>query len=550
MTAALQRSPSWAGRLAERNGPIDGTPVNSAILILLLAAAYLSLGMFAFSMAVRNANVTCQAFFPEGVSLVCIILFGPRVAPGIFLGQFVLAQWTGLPAGASAVIGLVNSLEGILGGWLFWRLRISPALNRPREVARLFMLCALILQPLSASGGIAAQYFLNALPADRIVSMWLYWWAGNTLGQLLVLPLILSWLSRPWTLRNKKEISRALITVFLYYIPVAVFVFGQWGENGPLYRLLIFAAFYLPLTWLAVQSSVPTIALANLLLTAPFLSLINAGPDLARFFSNQNYHLAADILIIVGIVTSLLLAALWEQLHERGRQLHDANVAREKLFSVIGHDLNAPLATLKTSLDLLADGTLSAADFQGIQADLSKGVDHAVQTLRNLMEWGNYQRTSSQPRPEKVPLYDSAHEAIQLLALVAEAKKISIENSIPLEAAVWADPHQTQSVMRNLISNALKFTPEGGRLFLSSKKVGDEWRTVVRDTGIGMSAERVANLFSLKNEYISTQGTANERGLGLGLQLCLEFVSANRGKITVESTEGVGTSFLFSLPAA
>ena len=270
--------------LVNRRGPVSGSLLNSVVLSSALATTYLLLGMFAFSMAVQNANITCQAFFPEGVSLVCVIIFGPRVAPGIFLGQFILAQYTGLPADASAIIALINAAQGILGGHLFWRWRISPRLNRPRDIAMLFVLCALIIQPISATGGIAAQYFLVNLSTERIVSVWLYWWAGNVLGQMLVLPLVLTWISTPGTLLEKKEIRHALLVVGLYFIPVAIFVFGDWGENGPLYRLLTFAAFYLPLIWLAVQSRVRTVALANLLLTSPFLCLINAGPDLALFF--------------------------------------------------------------------------------------------------------------------------------------------------------------------------------------------------------------------------------------------------------------------------
>jgi signal transduction histidine kinase len=548
----LSRGSSGGGKigLADRSGPMSGSWGNTLLLIGLLALAYLGLGQFAFSMAVRNANITCQAFFPEGVSLVCIILFGPRVAPGIFLGQFVLAQWTGLSPGTSALIGLSNSLEGILGGWLFWRWRISPSLNRPREVAKLFTLCALILQPLSATGGIAAQYLLSGLPVEKIPSVWLYWWAGNTLGQLLVLPLILTWLSHPGALRRTGEIRHALTVVFLYYIPVAVFVFGDWGEHGPLYRLMVFAAFYLPLVWVAVQSRVQTVALTNLLLTAPFLCLINAGPDLAQFFSNQNFHLSADILIMAGIVTSLLLSALWEQLNERSRQLHDANVAREKLFAVIGHDLNAPLASLKTTLDMLADGSLSREEFREFQEDLRRGVDHALQAVKNLMEWGSHQLSTSQPRPADVPLRACADEAVKLLALASEAKRLSLENRIPPEAVIRADPHQILSVLRNLISNAIKFTPAGGTILLSAVKTGKSWQTSVQDNGVGMPPDRAAGLFNSSSEYRSTPGTDNERGLGLGLQLCQEFILANHGTIHVESLKGSGTTFRFILPSA
>lgn len=538
----------WRSHPGVPERPFPGSIQSTITLILLLAATYLGLGMFAFSMAVQNANVTCQAFFPEGISLVCVILFGPRVAPGIFLGQFFLALYTGLPPGPSAIIALVNSLQGILGGHLFWRWRISPLLHRPRDIARLLVLCALVVQPISATGGIIAQYFLFGLPAEKIGSVWLYWWAGNVLGQLLVLPLVLTSLQPRDAHRDAGEIRRALTVVGLYYLPVALFVFGDWGDDGPIYRLLIFSAFYLPLIWLAVQSRVRTIAIANLLLTAPFLVLINAGPDLARFFSNQNQHLCADIVIMAGIVSSLLLAALWEQLRNRTLDLREANAARERLFSIIGHDLNAPVANLKTYLDLLSEGRLTEDGFRSSLDDLRRGVDHAHVTLRNLMDWGSHQRASIQPRSSEVPLRAAADEAIALLSLIADEKRIRIRQEIPAEAIVRADIHQVHSLLRNLISNAVKFTPENGEITLSASSQGRSWTTYIRDTGIGMSADRAEQLFDPQSAFISTRGTAGERGLGLGLQLCADFIKLNHGTITAESSPSGGTQIRFTLP--
>lgn len=520
------------------------------MLILLLAACYYLLGISAFSMAVKNAQVTCQAFFPEGVSLVCFVLYGPRVAPGVFLGQFLLAQATGLPPGASAVVALTNSLQGILGGHLFWRWRISRHLNRPRDIALLLVLSALVIQPISASGGVAAQCFFTGLPTAEFVSVWLYWWAGNVLGQLLILPLVLTFVSEPeLSARGRLEIRRVLTVVAIYYIPVAVFVFGDWGEDGPIYRLLTFAAFYLPLVLLATRSRVRSVALANLLLTAPFLVLINAGPDLARFFSNQNQHLCADVLIMTAIVTSLLLASLWEQLNNRTRDLHLANAAKERLFSVIGHDLNAPIATLKMSLDSLIEHGLPPDSFREFVPELRGGVNRAHEMLMNLMEWGGHSMTSLQPKIEGVALRKCAAEAVGLLAMVAKQKRIQLENQIPDEAWVKADLHQIQSVMRNLLSNAIKFTREGGQVILSARREGGDWVTAVRDNGIGMSKDRAEGLFRPRNEFVSTPGTANEGGLGLGLRLCLDFLTANHGTIRVESQSERGTVFYFRLPA-
>ncbi|MEO6054721.1 MAG: ATP-binding protein [Chthoniobacterales bacterium] len=537
-------------RLGSIRDSIEHSWRGASVGMLFLAIVYYSLGVFAFSMAVRNANVTCQAFFPEGISLACVILFGPRIAPGIIVGQCFLAIYTGLSPGVSLLIALCNCLQAVLGGHLFFRWNISPRLDTPRDITMLFVLCAMVVQPLSATGGVLSQWVFNVLPIDRIVPMWLYWWAGNVLGQMLVLPLVLSWASRGSEARNKVEIRRALITVGIYFVPVAIFVFGDWGENGPLLRLLIFAAFYLPLIWLAVQSRVSTIALANLLLTAPFLCLINAGPDLAIFFSIQNRHLCADILILAGIVTSLLLSALWDQLMARKQELREANLARERLFSVIGHDLNAPIATLKTALDLAVDEDLTREEYQELQGDLQRGVDQMHRTLKNLMEWGGQQMATLKPNTTESSIGESVTEAIQLMSLQAEEKNIEIAVDVPKEAFVRADVHQFQSILRNLLSNALKFTRPGGRITVSAEKQSDFWRISVKDSGVGMSREKAARLFEDGGVNSSTRGTSDERGLGLGLQLCYDFVQANGGSIVAEAKPDQGTTIAFTLPAA
>lgn len=537
---------AW-GKGVEVERPIGGSFGNSAQLSLLLAAAYCSLGMASFALPVRDARFSCLAFFPEGLSLLFIILFGPRVAAGVFLGQFVLGQWTGLSAVASAFIGAGNALQGIFGAWLFRRWRISPALNRPRDIGLLFVLSALILQPLSATGGTLAQLWFAGLPVERTVEIWLFWWAGNTLGQLLVLPVVLTWTRGTLLEREKAEVSQALLAVGVYLLLVFLYAFGDWGDQAPVLRLLFFTVFYLILVWVAVQSGVRTVSLTNLLMAGPFLWVLNTTPDLLQFFSAPKL-LGADVFILAGLVTALLISALWEQLSDRQRQLREANTAREQLFSVIGHDLSAPIATLETSLDLLIAGDLSPEEFRGFQQDLRQGVSHARQTLKNLMEWGNHQMNSVRPRPARMSLRAAADEASQLLSLIAEQKGIRVENLIPLDALVDADMNQIQSVLRNLLANALKFTPAGGCVTISAQRIEGHWHTSVKDTGVGMPPGRAARIFQRDNEYVSTLGTANERGLGLGLQLCRDFIAAHKGAISVESKENEGTTFTFVLP--
>lgn len=533
--------------LNQREGPVTGSVGNSVLLVLVLAGGYFGLGRLAFAMAVSEGSATSVAFLPEGLALAFAIIFGARVGPGIFLGQMALSLSLGVPLWVAAVFGGINMVEDCVGGWLFWRWRIAPALGRPRDVATLFALSALVLQPAAALAKAFPRLAISA-PED-IVHLSLYSWAGNTMGQFLVTPLLLAWCSAGFRFQ-KRELIRGLLIVATFFGGILLFKMARLGEIDRLYWLAIFGGFYLVLIWSAVESGTLTTALTNLLTTMGLLWVITSSPDSLLYFSTQDRVLYADVLILGGIVTALLIAALFGQLGERTMQLQQANAAKERIFAVIGHDLRSPIASLQTSLELLKSGTLEREEFLEFQEDLHAGVEHARWTLENLMEWGALQLDELQPHVSDVSLQNAAAETVLLLNLQAGKKRIQVENLISGEALVRADRHQVASILRNLLSNALKFTPPEGRVTLSARARETDWEFAVRDTGIGMSREQAGKLFAKDREFTSTLGTAKERGLGLGLRITLDFVEANGGTIRVESAPDKGTVFHVTLPKA
>lgn len=530
----------------ERTGPISGSLTSSTALSFLLVLTYLGLGQVAFSMEVGDFNITSQTFFPAGAALFFVILFGPRVSAGIFSGEFVLSYAAGLPALAATMPALVSSAAIILGGHLFWRWRISPHLNRPREMALLVVLCALVVQPIVTSGGILAHYLFNDLPAQLILISSANWSIANLLGQILVVPFALAWLSRESDAHDKAEIRRGLLIASFYLVPLAFFVLRDWGEIEQLYRVLLLSAFFLPLIGVAAGSRIKTVSFIALLLALPGILLIHVAPSGSALFPEPVRFFSANLILFAGVVSALLLSSLREELVLRTRQLHEAVAAREQLFAVIGHDLRGPIGNLRNILDLMISGDLGKEEFQEVQHDLRKGVGEAHEALESLIEWGTGSFT---PTRRPVNLHQCASEATDLLALTANRKQIEIGNDIPNQAWVEADGYQLESVFRNLISNALKFTRPGGQITLSASQGNGLWCIAFNDTGIGMTRAQTDRLFRPGNEYRSTPGTANERGLGLGLQLCHEFIQANRGTITVSSEQPVGTTFYVNLPA-
>lgn len=234
---------------------------------------------------------------------------------------------------------------------------------------------------------------------------------------------------------------------------------------------------------------------------------------------------------------------------EQNVKLQELNETQNKLFSILGHDLNSPLNSLKGVLHLAVNQHLSMEEFKEIGGNLQNSVEHLHFTLNNLLHWANSQTHHIRTEPKVLLIYTLAEDNIHLLLEVARAKNIQLVNALSQEVEVWADADQVNLVLRNLISNALKFTPAGGTVTLTAIKNEKEWEISVSDTGVGISQENVEQLFKKGNSF-RTFGTKGEKGTGLGLQLCAEMIGKNNGKIRVTSEEGKGTTFTFTLPVA
>ncbi len=238
-----------------------------------------------------------------------------------------------------------------------------------------------------------------------------------------------------------------------------------------------------------------------------------------------------------------------EKLEKQEAELKESNDTKTKLFSIIGHDLRGPIGALQGLLQLFTDGEMNKSEFFDFIPKLKNDVDHIYFTLNNLLSWGNSQMNGARTNPGVVSLESLVNENISLLHEVAKAKAIRITSQLTSNTLVWSDSNQIDIVVRNLISNALKFTPDNGMITITANEKEDQWEVSVRDTGVGMDKITIEKLFD-KNNTITTYGTNNEKGTGLGLSLCKEMVEKNGGCIWVESTLRKGSTFYFTLPKA
>jgi two-component system, sensor histidine kinase and response regulator len=241
-----------------------------------------------------------------------------------------------------------------------------------------------------------------------------------------------------------------------------------------------------------------------------------------------------------------LLTAQQAQLELQKEELGKVNTTKDRLFSIVAHDLRAPLGSLRALLSLWDAKMLSPEKFEDISSKVKSNVNSLHVSLENLLQWSFSQLQGIESKPVRFNILDKVNEEIALLADLAELKNIQIKNTISNDTFVQADINQIGVVVRNILSNAIKFTKLGGSVCLSNSIKEDKVLIEIKDEGIGMSPDTVQKIFTIGNTNVR-RGTANEKGTGLGLIVVKEFIEKNNGQLTIDSTENKGTSICFSL---
>lgn len=236
------------------------------------------------------------------------------------------------------------------------------------------------------------------------------------------------------------------------------------------------------------------------------------------------------------------------------KKLNQANTAKDKFFSIIAHDLRNPFNVLLNSSKILAEtfDDLAIDEVKSTINDIKNSAQSTFALLENLLEWSRTQRNKIAFICEEIDLYEMAFNSLYIYGQSAKKKSINLINMVEPDSIVYADRHMLNTIFRNLVSNAIKFTPEWGNITISAEKSDDAFQVSVIDSGIGISPIDVEKLFKIDVSH-TTIGTNSEKGTGLGLVICKEFIEKHNitkssGKIWVESTFGSGTAFHFTLP--
>lgn len=270
-----------------------------------------------------------------------------------------------------------------------------------------------------------------------------------------------------------------------------------------------------------------------------------------------------NIFILIAIAAALLLSTLaifYGRIRNKNRLLEEQNIqinkqknelqtlnhVKDRLFSIISHDLRNPLVTLRSYLTLADNESIPEEKKKMFKAQTVQAVAQTSDMLDNLLAWANLQIRNTNPSVRPVNVQEALQDAINVVQAQATQKNISIHKNILAEVAL-ADEHILAITLRNLLTNAVKYSDAGKNIYLTSEKMNDTVLISVQDEGVGMTAEQLAEL--QENQHSTTSGTKGEKGSGLGLFLVKELLGKIKGKLMVESEKDKGSSFTVSLPS-
>ena len=253
--------------------------------------------------------------------------------------------------------------------------------------------------------------------------------------------------------------------------------------------------------------------------------------------------------LVIRIQHQLSLIEAKKTIDLQNQKLQKTMESRDKLYSVIAHDLRAPIGTIKMITASLKNERTRMIDPQLRKSFdmINETTEEAYNLLENLLRWSRNQNGKTRVYPVTFNLSKAIYHVVALFACIAASKEIKMNNHSVEDVSVYADEDMIRTVLRNLLSNAIKFSFPGGQVDIILNETPDMVMVSIKDNGQGIKKELQSKLLK-GNEYVSTYGTQNEKGSGLGLNLCRDFVKMNKGKLWFSSQENKGTTFYFTVP--
>ena len=493
---------------------------------------------------------------PTGIALAALLLGGYWLWPGIFLGALIANVWTGAPVIVAMGIATGNTLEALLGAYALRRLpgfRLS--LDSVRDALALIVFAAVLSTIVSATIGVTSLQLGGLVARGSFVETWRSWWLGDAIGALLVAPMILVWATarRP-LVRPERMPEAAALTVSVLVASLLVFVVPTATHSGALAQAYVFSPIMI---WAAVRfgqcGAVSTTFVVSAI--AVWGTAMGQGPFVqstlhGSLFALQTFMgVTAATFLVFGASTSERRRAE-KELSAAYALVSKANRAKAEFLAVMSHELRTPLNAIAGYAELLAlgvEGTLTPKQTDAV-ARIRTNQQHLLALIDDVLSFARIEAGTSAITPQRVRVSAALDTLEPLVRPELVQKKLTLTyDSCDPSLEVEADPTKLRQILLNILGNAIKFTPKGGRIGLDACRDGDFARIRITDSGIGVAAEDLDQIFEPFFQVDS--GTTREYpGVGLGLAISRDLARAMGGDERIESTLGKGSVFSVSLP--
>lgn len=505
---------------------------------VVLFALYFGTARFGLSLQAVSGFATL-VWFPSGLGVAALLLFGYRLWPGILLGAFLVNLLNGAPLFVAVGIGVGNTLEALVGSALLKRHRMSHALDHLRDVFLLVLLAMPTSACISATLGVTSLLLGKVIALASYGPTWSAWWIGDMISILIVTPLLLVWSTWPaGNVSGKRLAEMGILAILVVGVGLLVFL-GELHPDQRVYPLsyLVFP----PLIWASLRFGPRGALLATL--TFSVIAVVGTMRGLSPFSAGGP---GEDLIFLqsfmgVSAVTSLLLAAMMAE-----RRVQEQR--KDEFISMAGHELKTPLTGLQGYTELLHLKFTRTGDQEALRtlSKMAALINRLTRLVGDLLDL-------SKIRAGKLPF---AEESVDMDALVGEVveslqqggaqHRIDIEGSG--QGEITGDRERLGQVLSNLLTNAMKYSPRTGQIIVRLARAHGILTVSVQDFGIGIPKAHQEKIFECFYR-VSPDRDRTYPGLGMGLFIANQIVEYHGGKMRVESVEGQGSTFFFSLPA-
>ena len=533
--------------------------VADGVAIVALAAVYVLAARIGLAFDPIGGFATL-VWPPTGISLAAILLLGYRVWPGILIGAATANVLGEAPIAVAVGIAIGNTLEALAGAYLLRRIpRFSVTLERVTSVVGLIVFAALLSPAISATIGVASLYAGQIIQQSQLSETWQAWWIGDMVDALVAAPIILAWTTIPRARFQQHWTEKLAVSLAVVSVSVTTFFSGLRGLPTlptPFHQTdLLFAV----LIWAALRFGQRGASTAAFWISAT--AVAGTARGYGPFAQAELHYGLLSLQTFIGLVAATVLV-LGATIAERRLALDQAkkaqddaaraNLVKSEFLAVMSHELRTPLNAIAGYAELLETGVygpLTDKQRDAI-ARIHRNEQQLLALIDEILGFARAEKGQVTVKSEQVPVADAFDAVVPLIQPVLSRKHFVLKRDVTRpRLAVQADPESLSQILISLLSNASKYTDEGGEITLGAEREGGKVRIWVRDTGVGISPEQMESVF--EPFFQANHGTTRKSsGVGLGLTIARDLARRMAGEVTIASKVGSGTTASVVLPAA